>query len=166
MRSPVSNIIRTGLIAAALAAVLMLAVFSFWMFGPSLFPNFVLRHSPWLDPYVRAMAKLQMEAAPFSGRSLSEREQLTKCLKSNSPDVRNAAVILIGELALPLDVQSLLDISQDSDPRVRTAALTIISSLLNSESQNFLIIGTQDENKNVRLSALSEIVDRLHSSIS
>jgi hypothetical protein len=138
---------RARVLACLIAASVLLAAAGAWALLPRLAPGLVIRHSPFLEPVVRAVAaQMPLPAATpaegwpargvddpvilladsrLAGADASDAAMLRRCLASADPAVRLQALRLL-RMVDPPGPAELARLAGDPDPWLRLAAWELL----------------------------------------
>jgi len=162
---------RWTVIALFLLMSLLIAAFlSFWYAVWPMTPRFVVIHSPWIIPQVRALGKTniqdgiweegknrfrQIVQVPNSGAQSA----LISCLRTSEPNVRWAALQLV-PIAIQHDVMSpdliseILRVTKDVDRGLREAALAKMGYLPRAQAEVLAITAFDSGDQDVQFIAV------------
>jgi hypothetical protein len=134
-------------LAIHLVAAMFLIVivgYTLWLYLPIYYPMFVLKHSPWIDPYVRAIIRdrdapemphyPQITVEKLRSKFPEPVVGLVNMLGSSDPKVCSRAAALLCDVGDSRAIPALSKLVSNSDPSVRACA---ISALIAIDSEGF-----------------------------
>lgn len=110
---------------AAILMALSVGV-TFWIWLPTAFPSWVVLHSPWIDPVVRASAAGDADTEHVGMSRLAQFGQsavpiVLPYLKNSNPNLRRVAAAALGNIHDDRSIEALMDALDDPDTAVRAA---------------------------------------------
>lgn len=108
--------------------------FACWIGAPRLFPTWVVVHSPWVDPVIRACGAGDVGDEHVGMSRLAEFGPpavpiILPYLKHSDPALRRIAATALGNIHDARGIDPLIDLLDDPDRTLRSAAIRSLNRL-------------------------------------